>query len=81
LWTKLEIVLSRNDHFFGDGLSSLSFLFPPNVKQDVLGYTVLPDIHTPPQTTPKFSAMTGDHSFKIDMRAPLAMVTQRLALY
>jgi hypothetical protein len=41
VWTKLEIVLSRTDHFFGDGLSSLSFLFPPNVKHDVLGYTVL----------------------------------------
>ena len=41
MWTKLEIVLSRTDHFFGDGLSSLSFLFPPNVKHDVSGYTVL----------------------------------------
>jgi hypothetical protein len=37
VWTKLEIVLSRTDHFFGDGLSSLSFLIPPNVKHDVLG--------------------------------------------
>ena len=36
LWTKLEIVLSRTDHFFGDGLSSLSFLFPPNQKVYVL---------------------------------------------
>jgi len=36
LWTKLEIALSRTDHFFGNGLSSSSFLFPPNVKHDVL---------------------------------------------
>jgi hypothetical protein len=37
VWTKLKIVLSRIHHFFGDGLSSLSFLFPPNQKHDVLG--------------------------------------------
>ena len=36
LWSKLEIALSRNDHFFGNGLSSSSFLFPPNVKHDVV---------------------------------------------
>jgi hypothetical protein len=42
LWTKLEIALSRNDHFFGNGLSSSSFLFPPNVKHDVLDISVLP---------------------------------------
>ena len=41
MWTKLEIVLSRIDHFFGDGLSSLSFLFPPNVKVCVLDLSVL----------------------------------------
>jgi hypothetical protein len=41
LWTKLEIVLSRINHFFGDGLSSLSFLFPPNVKVCVLDLSVL----------------------------------------
>ena len=41
LWTKLEIALSRNDHFFGNGLSSSSFLFPPNVKHDVLDTSVL----------------------------------------
>ena len=40
MWTKLEIVLSL-DHFFGDGLSSLSFLFPPNVKVCVLDLSVL----------------------------------------
>jgi hypothetical protein len=27
---KNEIDLSRNDHFFCDGLSDSSFLFPPN---------------------------------------------------
>jgi hypothetical protein len=41
LWSKLEIALSRNDHFFGNGLSSSSFLFPPNVKHDVLDISVL----------------------------------------
>jgi hypothetical protein len=41
VWTKLEIALSRIDHFFGDGLSSLSFLFPPNVKVYVLDLSVL----------------------------------------
>jgi len=41
LWKKLEIALSRNDHFFGHGLSSSSFLFPPNINIDVLDYTVL----------------------------------------
>jgi hypothetical protein len=41
VWTKLKIVLSRIDHFFGDGLSSLSFLFPPNQKHDVLDLSVL----------------------------------------
>jgi len=41
VWTKLEIALSRIDNFFGDGLSSLSFLFPPNVKHDVLDLSVL----------------------------------------
>jgi hypothetical protein len=41
MWTKLEIVLSRTDHFFGNSLSSLSFLFPPNVKVYVLGYSLI----------------------------------------
>jgi hypothetical protein len=41
LWTKLEIDLSQIDHFFGDGLSSLSFLFPPNQKHGVLDLSVL----------------------------------------
>jgi len=41
VWTKLEITLSRTNHFFGDGLSSSSFLFPPNVKHDVLDLSVL----------------------------------------
>ena len=41
MWTKLEIVVSRIDHFFGDGLSSLSFWFPPNVKVYVLDLSVL----------------------------------------
>jgi hypothetical protein len=41
LCSKLEIALSRNDHFFGNGLSSSSFLFPPNVKHDVLDLSVL----------------------------------------
>ncbi len=39
--TKLEIALSRTDHFFGNGLSSTSFLFPPNVKHDVLDLSFL----------------------------------------
>jgi len=30
VWKKIEIDLSRNDLFFGDGLSDSSFLFPPN---------------------------------------------------
>jgi hypothetical protein len=41
LWSKLEIALSRNDHFFGNGLSSSSFLFPPNQKVYVLDLSVL----------------------------------------
>jgi len=41
LWTKLEIALSRNDHFFGNGLSSSSFLFPPNQKVYVLDLSVI----------------------------------------
>ena len=41
LWSKLEITLSQNDHFFGNGLSSSSFLFPPNIKHDVLDISVL----------------------------------------
>jgi hypothetical protein len=34
-------VLSRTDHFFGDGLSSSSFLFPPNQRVYVLDLSVL----------------------------------------
>jgi hypothetical protein len=41
LWSKLEIALSQNDHFFGNGLSSSSFLFPPNVKHDVLDISLI----------------------------------------
>ena len=41
LWTNLEIDLSRTDHFFIFGLSSSSFLFPPNVKVYVLDLSVL----------------------------------------
>jgi hypothetical protein len=41
VFTKLKIVLSRIDHFFGDGLSSLSFLVPPNPEVCVLDLSVL----------------------------------------
>ena len=51
---------------------------PPNRQVHNLDHG---DTHTPPQTTPNFLAITGDHLFKIDMRAPLAMVSQRLSLY
>jgi hypothetical protein len=30
VWKKIEINLSQNDLFFGDGLSDTSFLFTPN---------------------------------------------------
>jgi hypothetical protein len=44
VWTKLKIVLSRIDHFFGDGLSSLSFLVPPNPEVCVLDLSVLNNV-------------------------------------
>jgi hypothetical protein len=30
VWKIIEIDCSRNDLFFGDGLSDSTFLFPPN---------------------------------------------------
>ena len=41
VWGKNEIDLSQNDHFFGDGLSDSSFLFPPNQTVYLFGLTVL----------------------------------------
>ena len=41
MWKRNEIDLSRNDHFFGDGLSDSSFLFPPNPIVYLFGLTVL----------------------------------------
>jgi hypothetical protein len=41
VWGKNEIDLSQNDHFFGDGLSDSSFLFPPNQTLYLIGLTVL----------------------------------------